>query len=421
MARRPWLLLHRYAGLGMAAFLIIVGLSGSVLAFHKELDGWLNPDRDRVAIRPLPVLDAMDLRDRALERVPGGYSRVIDLHVEHNRAYEIALEPDPDPTHGEDRHSGYTALKLDPYTGVELSRSDPSQAELDFWPLTRENILQFILYLHVQLALGHVGGLILGIVALVWCLDCLVSFYLTLPARREVASDALTAGRPEPRSFRARWATAWKIRWRASSFRLNFDLHRAGGLWVWAVLFMFAWSSGTFNLPTVFHPVNDLFFPEPEYHVDALPRPQFKPSVGFREARAIGRQLMAEQGRLHDFEIEAEGYFAYDPQTGLFILSVNADPLFGGQDGTYIRFDAQSKRVLQLYMPSGLHAGATFRNWLSALHMAAFGGQPYKSFVCVMGLVITMLSVTGVYVWYRKRTARRLSLARRIQSSPRPT
>jgi uncharacterized iron-regulated membrane protein len=28
-----------------------------------------------------------------------------------------------------------------------------------------------------------------------------------------------------------------------------------------------------------------------------------------------------------------------------------------------------------------------------------------KIFVCMMGLVITMLSVTGVYIWFKKRRA----------------
>jgi uncharacterized iron-regulated membrane protein len=58
-------------------------------------------------------------------------------------------------------------------------------------------------------------------------------------------------------------------------------------------------------------------------------------------------------------------------------------------------------------MPSGLHASVTAREWMSALHMAAIWGWPYRVFVALMGLVITGLSVTGIYVWWRKRRARR--------------
>ena len=36
--------LHRYVGLTIALFLVVVGLTGSIIAFHSELDAWANPD-----------------------------------------------------------------------------------------------------------------------------------------------------------------------------------------------------------------------------------------------------------------------------------------------------------------------------------------------------------------------------------------
>jgi uncharacterized iron-regulated membrane protein len=35
--------------------------------------------------------------------------------------------------------------------------------------------------------------------------------------------------------------------------------------------------------------------------------------------------------------------------------------------------------------------------------MANVWGLPYKIFVCVLGLVIVMLAVTGVLIWLKKR------------------
>ena len=37
-------LLHRYIGLATAIFLFLAGITGSILAFHHELDEWLNPE-----------------------------------------------------------------------------------------------------------------------------------------------------------------------------------------------------------------------------------------------------------------------------------------------------------------------------------------------------------------------------------------
>lgn len=43
--------------------------------------------------------------------------------------------------------------------------------------------------------------------------------------------------------------------------------------------------------------------------------------------------------------------------------------------------------------------------------MANTLGIPYKFFVSVLGLAIAMLSVTGIYIWLRKRKSKRASKA----------
>jgi uncharacterized iron-regulated membrane protein len=45
--------------------------------------------------------------------------------------------------------------------------------------------------------------------------------------------------------------------------------------------------------------------------------------------------------------------------------------------------------------------------------MANVFGLPYRIFVCILGLVIAMLSVTGVYIWWKKRRARNAHMGRR--------
>lgn len=412
MPRRFWLLFHRYAGLGMAVFLVIVGLTGSVLAFREPIEDWLYPTRDRVAVRTTPMLDPLALRERALALAPGLASRYVELKMLPDRAFTITLEPPPDPATGQPPQTGYLELKLDPYSGELIARGPPSETVTDYWPVTRDNVVTFIWQLHVQLAAGRVGNWILGVVALVWVIDCFVAFYLTLPlgpakGRAPKGSDAVPRDVPPP-SRMHRWRRAWRIRWPASPLRFNFDLHRAGGLWTWAALLMFAWTSGTFNLHSVFHPLNDLIFgKQPNFVAPPQDHIQWEPPVDLRVALGIGRRLMAEQARLHDFQVLREYYIAYSPQSHHFTFAVNGDPLFGGQDGTFIRFDAVREQVLDLHMPSGLHAAVTAREWMSALHMAAIWGWPYRTFVCLMGLVITALSGTGIYIWWRKRGARR--------------
>ena len=43
------LILHRWLGIGLAAFVVLAGLTGSLLAFHHEIDAFLVPELHRVA------------------------------------------------------------------------------------------------------------------------------------------------------------------------------------------------------------------------------------------------------------------------------------------------------------------------------------------------------------------------------------
>jgi uncharacterized iron-regulated membrane protein len=116
------------------------------------------------------------------------------------------------------------------------------------------NLMQFIYRLHWGLALDKTGIWILGIAALLWTIDCFTSFYLTLPSRARRGGHGVAAPRGPARSFWARWKPAWLVKTNASTYRLNFDLHRAGGLWLWGVLLVFAWSSVYMNLWDTVHP-----------------------------------------------------------------------------------------------------------------------------------------------------------------------
>lgn len=235
-------------------------------------------------------------------------------------------------------------------------------------------------------------------------------------------------------SFWQRWKPAWQIKWRASAFRLNFDLHRAFGLWTWVILLMFAWSGVRFDLPEVYYPVIDLLFerhPEDQIFnsfvsstddeieekvLAQTPKPPgvSEQPIDFRSAHTIAKQLMAEQARLHGFKVNQEGvleYYSEGNGKSRFRYGVETDKVIGTTfiPLTYINFDADSGQFLNLEpRPVGEYAGSTVGYWLAALHQGEIWGLPYRIFVCFMALVITILSVTGIYIWYKKHRAARL-------------
>src|SRR3546814_1898719 len=74
--------------------------------------------------------------------------------------------------------------------------------------------------------------------------DSLFACTLPLPLR---------TGAERRKSWVSRWAVAWRIKRAARPTRRVLDLHRAGGLWLWGMLVIFAWSSVLLSLSPVYY------------------------------------------------------------------------------------------------------------------------------------------------------------------------
>ena len=147
-----------------------------------------------------------------------------------------------------------------------------------------------------------------------------------------------------------------------------------------------------------------------------LPEPRPEHSIDWRTAQAIGQRLITEQAQLYDFQVTGEEALMYMPEKGLFGYVVKSDRDVNDENGsTVVYFDGNSGAFVSLLTPSGQNAGLTLTMWLVTLHMANIWGLPFQIFVCLMGFVVAMLSITGVYIWLKKRRARCLSLERQIK------
>lgn len=398
--RRFFVLAHRWVGLALAGFLCIAGITGSVLVWNDELDAAINPDifRAEPPATNAEGVDPLDLRAKLAERYPHALVHYVPLHTEPGRTTRFLLQPRPS-VKGDRPSLPNDQVMVNPYTGeVQGERlwGDLAQG--------RKNIMPFIYRLHQSLALGVVGTYTFGIVALLWTLDCFVGAYLTLPARVRRLAEHRTG-----RQWLARWRPAWNVRWRAGGFKRKFDLHRAGGLWMWAMLFVLAWSSVAFNLHEVYSPVMSALFPQQLDRVEEHFRrkPQADPGLSWIAARENGRRLMAEQAQIRDFTVFREHALYYDARRGLFRYDVLSNLDVRAKSAkTSVWFDANSGALRLAWLPTGEASGDTIRMWLTSLHMAAVWGMPFKLFMTAMGLFVVLLSVTGVVIWARKRRAR---------------
>jgi uncharacterized iron-regulated membrane protein len=107
--------------------------------------------------------------------------------------------------------------------------------------------------------------------------------------------------------------------------------------------------------------------------------------------------------------LDPEGLSAlsYRPAVGAYVYYFTTDRDFTSRGGrSLVVFDGDSGELRKLMLPQGANGANTFTEWMIALHMARVWGLPYRMAVTTIGLIVTMLSVTGVLIWMRKRQAR---------------
>ncbi|MFT4053501.1 MAG: PepSY-associated TM helix domain-containing protein [Novosphingobium sp.] len=393
--------MHRWAGLTMALFLIVAGATGILLPWEEELTLASRPILSRAA-PPYPgarTLDGVTLAERAAAQT-GGQIGFVPLDIPTDHVVRLSVQARKgQPT------LGYDALWADPYTGqIRLKFRYGVLAD------GAQNIIPFLYEVHYSLALGAWGIWAFGVAALIWTLDCFVGFYLTLPMRLKPGAPKSKAGK----SWWARWRPAWTVRKGARGHKLNFDLHRASGLWLWPLLLVFAWSSVGFCLPSVHRPVMTMLGASADFSPPTLTQPLDEPPIDLRTARRIGQQLVAHEGQNRGFRAEREGYLFYRPAWGLYGYSVRttADP--ADEDAqTRVWFDARTGRLFAFQGALGENTADAVMRWFYMLHMAQVFGLPYRIFVSVLGLAVVALSITGIAIWMKKRTARLLGKRRK--------
>lgn len=379
------LVVHRWVGLFMAVFLLVAGLTGTMMAYYRPLDRLLNPELF-VAEPPkpgAPLLDPFVLRDRLNDQLP-----------EEKRVDYVMLELLSDSTvnYWVDGRETF----VNPYTGaIQGSREFGSLRE------GRKSILTFFYELHFTLGIGDVGLWIMGVVALLWCFDCFVGAYLTFPP-----------GLPN-RGATVRWVARWSQSWLLKTkrlFSLVFTWHRASGLWVWAMLLVFAWSAVALNLNERFYaPLMDAVWPRHEQELPELAKPREKPRLDERSAHARARQALDEQARARGFRVYDERYLSYEVDHGTYGLTVHSSLDVGERlSETTVFVDGDDGHFVALMAPTGHDARSTFDSYLIALHFGSWDalGAPYRAFVAVLGVLVAALSVTGVWIWLRKRSAK---------------
>lgn len=414
-ALRPALtFLHRWVGLFIAGFLFVSGVTGAVISWDHELDDVLNPhlmfaQSGDGKSKGAPALPALDLAHQVEARDPRVQVTYLPLAPEPGGTLAFGVEPRRNPATGKLFEPHYNQVFVDPVTGAEQGRREWGAV----WPITRETFVSFLYVLHYSLhipemwGIDHWGIWLLGGVAILWTLDCFAGFYLTLPPRQKTATKA--AGMKSGKGFWSRWKPAWVIKTSASAYRINFDIHRAFGLWLWGVLFTVAFTAFSLNLYTeVFYPVMSKVSKVTPSPFDLrTPADHNSPIIATRSYAQVLGSARAEATK-RGWTAPAGSAF-YSPEYGVYGVAFH-EP--GGDHGAagvgppYLYYDGQSGALvgdLQPWVgtPADIFVQAQF-----PLHSGRILGLPGRILISATGVVVAALSVTGVVIWLKKRRAR---------------
>lgn len=376
-AARP---VHRYVGLALALFLVLSGLTGSILVFQREVDQALNPHLWRVSTEG-PRLTPDQIAARISAWDPRVQARWIP--IEDHVAPDVWVDPRIDPATGAPYAVGFNQVFVDPVSGeINGARAYGPFA------LSTEAFIPWLDMFHRTLTIpGMWGTWLMGLVALVWAFDCFVGAYLTLPK-----------GGP----FWRRWAPAWSLKRGASAARLTLDWHRAGGLWLWGVLLILAVSGVSFNLEhEVFEPVVSMVSPIAENRFEHAPMDFANPKApAFGFDAAIDRARVA--GGLPAAASSSGLYYA--PEIGGYGVAFG-DAWAPGMGPTWVYVDGTTGALIEKVVPGQGNGGTVFAQAQLPLHSGRILGLPGRLMIFVAGIATAMLSITGVALWARRRIA----------------
>ena len=118
----------------------------------------------------------------------------------------------------------------------------------------------------------------------------------------------------------------------------------------------------------------------------------------------------------HGFTITRPYGMAYIPEFGVYTYAVRGSNDIRGEGwDTSIWIEGNTGALRDVSLPSGQHTWNTISTLLWGLHYGDIRNfLVYRILVSFFGVVLTVISVTGVYIWWKKRTVRKLAASRHL-------
>lgn len=347
MKLRNWILaIHGSLGIVMGLLLAVISLSGAGIVFHEELDHALN--RSLFHVTPQAEQVSLDAILAPVQSVrPDLPVWFIEAPTEPDESYVINQK-----MAGEHRLQTF----VNPYTGEVLGSR--------VW---ERSAIGFLYTLHHDLFVGKVGQIIVGITGGALLFMAISGILLW------------TGWRKFTRGF--------NVRWRAHLPLIGYDIHNVGGI-VSSIFLLITAFTGVVIVIVHFLP---MFNQSPEVKLAPQTSPVALSELIQKADAAIpdGKTTVIEFPE-HDPEKLAVRKRLPNQETGRFDLSV-------------VELNRYSGEVVQANKVIKADPFFAFLVAIANLHFGTFGGIPTRILYVFVGLMPTLLLITGAITWKRRR------------------
>jgi uncharacterized iron-regulated membrane protein len=131
------------------------------------------------------------------------------------------------------------------------------------------------------------------------------------------------------------------------------------------------------------------------------------PAVSFEEVVAVARKEGERRDWVPPFDV------FYSQEFGAYGVGFG-DHHAPGLGVPWLYFDDRDGRVLGETVPGRGTAGDVLMQWMLPLHTGQIIGLPGRILICIVGIAVAMLSITGVVIWARKRRRAAVEEDRRV-------
>jgi uncharacterized iron-regulated membrane protein len=342
--RNRLLTLHGFVGILGGILLAIMGLTGSAIVFHQELDHALNPQLMKVIPQGTPV--SIDAVLQSVQSHLPKNSRLESIRIPRTpeETYQLGLKAKPDTL---------SEMFIHPYTGEFLGVRQ-----------SKQTIISMLYAIHHDLFAGTLGLYLVGLSGLILIAQAITGLILWTGWRK--------------------LASGVRIRWRAPIRLLSFDLHNVGGF-----------VSNLFLLITGFTGVIIV-----GAHILLAPPAEAEVPPPFQNAIAVSKLLRKADAAIPEGTIMDVSFL--DAQKMVVTKRLPQD--HARFYFSSVTLDGRTGKVLELNKVTETPPMWKFLIPVADLHFGTFGGLPTRILYVFVGLVPTVLFVTGLLNWRRRRS-----------------